>query len=101
MIEILKTADIVVTNPPFSLFYKYLQQLVDFDKKFLIVGNINTIKYKDIFRCLWKIKFGSVITADIFGLKSLNTTMKRKQSLKLIFKDKNGGELEIFAGSRI
>lgn len=48
-IECLKEADIVVTNPPFSLFRKYVKQLIDFDKKFIIVGNINAITYKEIF----------------------------------------------------
>ena len=48
-IEALKEADIVVTNPPFSLFREYVKQLVDFDKKFVIIGNINCITYKEIF----------------------------------------------------
>ena len=48
-IEILKQADIVVTNPPFSLFREYVAQLVKFGKKFLIIGNVNAITYKEIF----------------------------------------------------
>ena len=48
-IEILKEADIIVTNPPFSLFREYIAQLMDYDKKFLILGNINTISYKESF----------------------------------------------------
>ena len=48
-IEILKEADIVVTNPPFSLFREYVAQLVRYDKKFLIIGNQNAITYKEIF----------------------------------------------------
>lgn len=48
-IELLKQADIVVTNPPFSLFRKYVAQLVEFDKKFIIIGNKNSIGYKEIF----------------------------------------------------
>jgi hypothetical protein len=48
-IELLKQADIVVTNPPFSLFREYVAQLVEYDKKFLIVGNYNAISYKEIF----------------------------------------------------
>ena len=51
-IEILKEADIVVTNPPFSLFREYVAQLVKFDKKFLIIGNQNAITYKEIFPLL-------------------------------------------------
>ena len=48
-VEILKESDIVVTNPPFSLFREYVAQLVNHDKKFLIIGNQNAIKYKEIF----------------------------------------------------
>ena len=48
-IELLKEADIVVTNPPFSLFREYVGQLIEYDKKFLIVGNQNAISYKEIF----------------------------------------------------
>ncbi len=48
-IALLKQADIVVTNPPFSLFREYVQQLIEHDKKFLIIGSQNAITYKDIF----------------------------------------------------
>ena len=48
-IEYLKQADIVVTNPPFSLFREYVAQLMEYDKKFLIIGNKNAITYKEIF----------------------------------------------------
>ena len=48
-IELLKQADIVVTNPPFSLFREYVAQLVEYDKKFLIIGNINVVTYKEVF----------------------------------------------------
>lgn len=48
-IEFLKEADIVVTNPPFSLFREYIAQLIEYDKKFLIIGHQNAIKYKEIF----------------------------------------------------
>src|SRR5574344_1091798 len=46
-IELLKEADIVVTNPPFSLFREYVTQLVENDKKFIIVGHQNAITYKE------------------------------------------------------
>jgi hypothetical protein len=45
----LKQADIVVTNPPFSLFREYVEQLVNYKKKFLIIGNQNAISYKEVF----------------------------------------------------
>lgn len=51
-IELLKQADIVVTNPPFSLFREYVAQLIEYDKKFLIIGNINAISYKEIFKLI-------------------------------------------------
>ncbi|MDR0527115.1 MAG: adenine-specific methyltransferase EcoRI family protein, partial [Spirochaetaceae bacterium] len=49
-IEMLKNCDIVVTNPPFSLFREYVAQLMEYEKKFLIIGNINAITYKEIFK---------------------------------------------------
>ena len=51
-IELLKQSDIVVTNPPFSLFREYVEQLVKYKKKFLIIGNINAITYKEIFKLI-------------------------------------------------
>ena len=48
-IALLKEADIVVTNPPFSLFREYVAQLMEYDKKFIIIGNQNAITYKEIF----------------------------------------------------
>lgn len=48
-IELLKEADIVVTNPPFSLFREYVAQLMEYDKEFLIIGNQNALSYKEIF----------------------------------------------------
>ena len=51
-IELLKQADIVVTNPPFSLFREYVEQLVNYKKNFLIIGNVNAITYKEIFKLI-------------------------------------------------
>lgn len=51
-VELLKQSDIVVTNPPFSLFREYVAQLIKYDKKFLIIGNINAITYKEIFKLI-------------------------------------------------
>ncbi len=48
-VELLREADIVVTNPPFSLFREYVAQLMEYEKKFLIIGNQNAIAYKEIF----------------------------------------------------
>ena len=51
-IDLLTQADIVVTNPPFSLFREYVAQLIEHDKKFLIIGNQNVITYKEIFKLI-------------------------------------------------
>ena len=48
-IALLKEADIVVTNPPFSLFREYMAQLVEYGKRFLILGNMNAVTYREIF----------------------------------------------------
>lgn len=48
-IERLKQADLIVTNPPFSLFREFMDLLIQYDKKFLVIGNFNAVKYKNIF----------------------------------------------------
>lgn len=48
-VELLQQADVVVTNPPFSLFREYVAQLMKYEKKFIIIGNMNAIHYKEIF----------------------------------------------------
>ena len=53
-ISLLKEADIIVTNPPFSLFREFVQLLVDHKKKFLILGNMNAVTYKNIFPLIKK-----------------------------------------------
>ncbi len=62
-VELLKSADIVVTNPPFSLFREYVAQLMEYDKKFLIIGNMNATTYKEIFPLIQqnKIWYGASI----------------------------------------
>jgi len=51
-IELLKEADIIVTNPPFSLFREYIAQLFEYNKKFIIIGHQNAITYKEIFKLI-------------------------------------------------
>lgn len=51
-IELLKEADIVVTNPPFSKFKEYVAALMEYSKKFIIIGNLNAVTYKEIFPLL-------------------------------------------------
>lgn len=69
-IEILKEADVVVTNPPFSLFREYVAQLIEYDKKFVIIGNQNAITYKEFFPYLKGdlIWMGNNSGAQIFGV---------------------------------
>jgi len=55
-IELLKQADIIVTNPPFSLFRDYVEQLIEYDKKFIIIGHQNAITYKVIFNLIMENK---------------------------------------------
>jgi hypothetical protein len=64
-IELLQQADVVVTNPPFSLFREYIDQLMEYDKKFLIIGNINAVTYKEVFPLIKenKIWLGPSITS--------------------------------------
>ena len=64
-VELLKQSDIVVTNPPFSLFREYMAQLVEHNKQFAIIGNINAITYKEIFPLIManKLWFGQSISS--------------------------------------
>lgn len=88
-IEILKEADVVVTNPPFSLFREYIQQLVENKKEFVILGNPNAITYKDFFPLLKNNKVW-------IGYKSMNKDMyfivsdERAENLKKTKKEKSG-----------
>ena len=59
-IKLLKEADLVVTNPPFSLFRQYIGQLIAMTKKFLVIANYNAITYKEIFALLKDIRWPSV-----------------------------------------
>jgi hypothetical protein len=67
-IELLKQSDIVVTNPPFSLFKEYVEQLIGHKKKFLIIGNINAISYKEIFIYIKKNKLWTGVSTFNQGL---------------------------------
>ena len=51
-VELLKQSDVVVTNPPFSLFREYVAQLIEYEKEFIIIGHQNAITYKDIFKLI-------------------------------------------------
>jgi len=67
-IELLKQADVVCTNPPFSLFREYVAQLMEYNKKFIIIGNKNAITYKEIFFLIKEDKMWCGCTAFSGGL---------------------------------
>ena len=69
-IALLQEADIVVTNPPFSLFREYIAQLMEYEKKFLVIGNNNAVTYKEI--------FPYIKSGDIFLGFNSNKTMEFK-----------------------
>ena len=69
-IELLKEADIIVTNPPFSLFREYVAQLIDYNKKFIVIGSPNAITYKEFFPLLKdnKVLLGHTTLKDFCNL---------------------------------
>ncbi len=76
-IELLKSADIVVTNPPFSLFREYVSQLIEYDKEFIIVGSFNAITYKETFKLIKENKMWLG-----YGFKAGNAYFKTAHSKK-------------------
>lgn len=82
-VSLLKESDIVVTNPPFSLFREYVAQLIDNEKRFLIIGNQNAITYKEIFKLIKENKIW-------LGFKSGHTLFEVPDSYTIPdFYDKN------------
>lgn len=69
-IALLQQADIVVTNPPFSLYREYLAQLVEYEKKFLIIGNVTAISYKECFELIKESKMwlGTIVQDTLLSL---------------------------------
>lgn len=82
-IQLLKQADIVATNPPFSLLREYVTQLVKYEKKFIIIGNKNAISYKEIFSLIKNNKIWIGITSP-------------KQFSQTPYKNGIGSEFKIF-----
>ena len=83
-IELLKQADVVVTNPPFSLFREYVAQLVKYNKKFIIIGNQNAVTYKEIFPLIKdnKLWFGASIHSGDREFRVPNEYITRSASLR-------------------
>ena len=94
-IELLKQADIVVTNPPFSLFREYVAQLIAYGKKFLIIGNKNAITYKEIFPLIKENRIW-------VGFQPMSVDMlfdiPKEQQEELLKNSKNGSKYRIVNG---
>ena len=94
-IKLLEESDIVVTNPPFSLFSEYIQLLVDYDKKFLILGNPNSLHYKNVFPLVKENKLW-------IGYKSMSSDMyfiiPKKYKEELIKNNKEGSGYKTIDG---
>ena len=97
--EILKQVDVVVTNPPFSLFRKYVSHLMKYGKKFLIIGNMNAITYKEIFPYIKenKLWMGVSISSGDREFRIPDNYVARSKSLRI---DENGNKYVRVAGVR-
>ena len=99
-LELMKQSDIVITNPPFSLFREFLAQLVHLDKKFLIVGSQNAISYAEVFKLiegnrLWLgNKSGDMAISGPRSLRSAGDTLLGGRR-----RAKNGGVWVMLVGS--
>ena len=94
-IELLKQVDIVCTNPPFSLFRQYVAQLMDYDKKFLIIGNKNAITYREIFP---SIKENQVWIGSTPMSKDLLFDVSEDYARELVETKKEGSAYRIVGG---
>lgn len=96
-IAFLKEADVVVTNPPFSLFRDYVKQLMDYNKKFLIIGNKNAITYKEIFPYIKENKMWIGATPMSYDMKFILT----EQYAKEVVESKKEGSGYIFKDGKV
>lgn len=104
-IELMQESDIVVTNPPFSLFREYIAQLIEYEKKFIVIGNNNAITYKEIFKLIKENKLwlginqvkefkqpdGTIKKFGNIGWYTNLTHNKRNQEI-ILFKQYEGNE---------
>ena len=103
-IELMKKADIVVTNPPFSLFREYVAQLIEYDKKFIIIGNQNALTYKEIFPLfkedkMWK--YDNYDAIEVSKTAEIPCDYKGVMGVPITFMDKyNPDQFEILDLSR-
>lgn len=70
-LEILKEADIIITNPPFSLFREFIDKLTEYNKDFLIIGSKNSLTYKNTFKLFKENKIKTGITQPKFFITPL------------------------------
>lgn len=98
-VELLKECDVVVTNPPFSLFREYVAQLMKYEKKFLIIGNQNAITYKEIFPYIKenKLWLGVSISSGDREFRIPDNYVVRSKSLRI---DENGNKYVRVVGIR-
>src|SRR5689334_19424762 len=94
-VELLKQADIVVTNPPFSLFREFTEQLMKYDKKFLIIGNQNAISYKETFDLIKKNKIWLGCTHPVAFVVPDHYEMRAVRS----WRDENGTNWRSFGNA--
>lgn len=100
-IEYLKEADIVVTNPPFSLFREYVAQLMEYDKKFIIIGNQNAITYKEVFPLIKENRLWLGFKCGDMAFTVPESYEARETRFWVDESGKNGEVLEIFVGIQI
>lgn len=86
-VELLKQADIVVTNPPFSLFRDYMAQLMEYEKYFVIIGNQNAVTYREILPLIRDNKVWLGYNSGHFWFKVPDTYEEKKTDFKI---DENG-----------
>lgn len=82
-VELLKEADIVVTNPPFSLFRDYMAQLIEFEKAFIIIGNQNAVAYKEVFPLLASNEIWLGYNSGHFWFKVPDSYEEKKTDFKI------------------
>ncbi|MBU2791531.1 DNA methyltransferase [Acidithiobacillus caldus] len=94
-VALMKEADIVITNPPFSLFREYIAQIVEHKKQFLIIGNKNAITYKEVFTL---IKSNAIWTGAMPMGKDLLFDVPEQYAQRMMASSKNGSSYRIIGG---
>lgn len=82
-VELLKQANIIITNPPFSLFRDFMTQLLEYEKDFIIIGNQNAITYREIFPLIRDNKIWLGYNCGHFWFKVPDTYEEKKTDFKI------------------